>query len=137
MSAIKQLIEFVCLGLLANQTMQRLRPAATQNHNRQVAGRMARCRFDLREHRRLDAGANLQVVIWATEAANPEPADFRALIVVTTDRQGYFSGPYPVGTFTSAHASIGSTAPRRRNIGFRISSSASSTAFHSSGEWTM
>jgi hypothetical protein len=47
-----------------------------------------------------------QVVIWAADKPNPEEKDFRALLVVTTDRSGYFSGLYPVGSFTSANGAI-------------------------------
>lgn len=50
--------------------------------------------------------ANRQVVIWGASVANPTPADFRALIVVQTDSGGYFSGPYPVGSFTSAFGDV-------------------------------
>ncbi|WP_029107765.1 helix-hairpin-helix domain-containing protein [Mycobacterium sp. URHD0025] len=51
--------------------------------------------------------SNLQVVVWAASVADPADADFRALIVVTTDRHGFFSGPYPIGEFSAAHATVG------------------------------
>lgn len=46
--------------------------------------------------------ANRQVVIWGAAEPNPQPVHFRALMVVQTDNSGYFSGPYPLGTFTAA-----------------------------------
>lgn len=48
----------------------------------------------------------VQVVIWGAERDDPEAADFRALLVVETDRNGYFSGPYPVGAFSAAHGAV-------------------------------
>ncbi len=50
--------------------------------------------------------ANRQVVIWGAQAPQPEAADFRAMIVVQTDASGYFSGPYPVGSFSAAHGDV-------------------------------
>ncbi len=50
--------------------------------------------------------ANRQVVIWGASKPNPQPADFIALIVVQTDNSGYFSGPYPLGSFTSASGDV-------------------------------
>ena len=50
--------------------------------------------------------ANRQVVIWGASKPNPQPADFIALIVVQTDNSGYFSGPYPLGNFTSASGDV-------------------------------
>ena len=79
----------------------------TQPNNDPAAGKPTRLRgqvVDAAGHR---TASNLQVAIWAADVANPQDADFRALIVVTTDGQGHFNGPYPLGTFTSAHATVG------------------------------
>ncbi|MHB8809573.1 MAG: helix-hairpin-helix domain-containing protein [Desulfobulbaceae bacterium] len=48
----------------------------------------------------------LQVVIWGAKADNPEDKDFFALIVATTDMHGHFTGPYPLGKFSAAHAAV-------------------------------
>ena len=50
--------------------------------------------------------AGKQVVIWTARAAEPQDADFAAVMVGETDATGYFSGPYPIGTFTAAHATV-------------------------------
>ncbi len=50
--------------------------------------------------------AGVQVVLWGASKEGPGPADFRALVVVNTDANGYFSGPYPVGRFTEAHGTV-------------------------------
>lgn len=50
--------------------------------------------------------ANRQVVIWGAGKPEPQTADFRALLVVQTDGSGYFSGPYPLGTFTAAFGDV-------------------------------
>ena len=47
-----------------------------------------------------------QVVIWTATTANPQDADFAAVMVAETDATGYFSGSYPLGNFTSAHATV-------------------------------
>lgn len=47
-----------------------------------------------------------QVVVWTATADNPQDTDFAAVMVATTDGTGYFSGAYPVGTFTSTHATV-------------------------------
>jgi hypothetical protein len=47
-----------------------------------------------------------QVVIWTAQTANPQDGDFAAVMVATTDATGYFSGRYPLGTFTAAHATV-------------------------------
>lgn len=79
----------------------------TQPNNDPAAGKPARLRGQVVDTAGRQAASNLQVVIWGADVANPQDADFRALIVVTTDVQGHFNGPYPVGTFTSAHATVG------------------------------
>ena len=50
--------------------------------------------------------AATQVVVWGARTATPKPEDFIALTVGDTDGAGYFSGPYPLGTFTAAHATV-------------------------------
>lgn len=50
--------------------------------------------------------AGKQVVIWTARVNNPQDADFAAVMVAETDATGYFSGSYPIGAFTSAHATV-------------------------------
>jgi hypothetical protein len=50
--------------------------------------------------------AGKQVVIWTATVANPQDADFAAVMVAETDATGYFSGAYPLGQFTAAHATV-------------------------------
>lgn len=71
------------------------------------AGQPTRLRGQVIDDSGKRIAANLQVVIWGATAANPTDADFRALLVVTTDARGHFTGPYPVGTFSAAHATVG------------------------------
>ena len=78
----------------------------TQQNTAPTAGRPTRVRGRVIDSDGKQVGGGLQVVLWGATAPNPEAADFRALIATTTDGQGHFSGPYPVGTFSSAHASI-------------------------------
>jgi hypothetical protein len=47
-----------------------------------------------------------QVVIWTARVQNPQDADFAPVMVATTDGTGYFSGRYPLGEFTAAHATV-------------------------------
>jgi competence ComEA-like helix-hairpin-helix protein len=72
-----------------------------------AAGRPTRLRGSVVDAAGQQAAGNLQVVIWGADAANPQDADFHALIVANTDGQGHFTGPYPVGVFTAAHATVG------------------------------
>jgi len=50
--------------------------------------------------------AGKQVVIWTAVAAEPQDADFAAVMVAETAEAGYFSGAYPLGRFTAAHATV-------------------------------
>lgn len=50
--------------------------------------------------------ADIQVVLWGAETQDPEDKDFRALVVAFTDAHGHFTGPYPSGTFSAAHAAV-------------------------------
>lgn len=79
----------------------------TQPNEDPGAGRPAKIRGQVIDEAGRRTPSGLQVVIWGASEPNPADSDFRALIVVTTDRQGHFSGPYPVGKFTAAHASVG------------------------------
>jgi competence ComEA-like helix-hairpin-helix protein len=79
----------------------------TQPNEDPAAGKPARLRGQVVDAAGRRTASGLQVVIWGADAATPQDADFRALIVVTTDVQGHFNGPYPLGTFTSAHATVG------------------------------
>lgn len=47
-----------------------------------------------------------QVIIWAAKNDEPTDSDFVPLATAKTDGSGYFSTVYPLGTFTSAHATI-------------------------------
>ena len=47
-----------------------------------------------------------QVVIWTATVENPQDKDFAAVMVADTDGTGYFSGTYPLGKFTAAHAAV-------------------------------
>ncbi|MDJ0460398.1 helix-hairpin-helix domain-containing protein [Streptomyces sp. H27-C3] len=82
-------------------------PGTTVANDDPAAGRPSRVRgrvIDSAGHRQ---AAGLQVVLWGAENPNPQPPDFRALTVSTTDAQGHFTGPYPLGPFTAAHATVG------------------------------
>lgn len=79
----------------------------TQPNTDPSAGRPTRLRGQVIDDSGRRAAADLQVVVWGATQADPEDADFRALLVVTTDLRGYFTGPYPVGEFSAAHATVG------------------------------
>ena len=78
----------------------------TQQNTAPTAGRPTRVRgrvidSDGKQDRRRPPSRAL-----GRNRSEPGSGNFRALIATTTDGQGHFSGPYPVGTFSSAHASI-------------------------------
>jgi competence ComEA-like helix-hairpin-helix protein len=79
----------------------------TQPNTDPAAGRPTRVRGQVIDAAGQRTGAGLQVVLWGAAAEDPQDADFRALVVVTTDGLGHFTGPYPLGTFTAAHATVG------------------------------
>ncbi len=79
----------------------------TQPNTDPTAGKPTRLRGQVIDDAGRRTAANLQVVIWGATEANPQDADFRALLVVTTDARGFFTGPYPVGEFSAAHATVG------------------------------
>jgi competence ComEA-like helix-hairpin-helix protein len=78
----------------------------TQPNRDPAAGLPARVRGRVIDETGKAVPAGLQVVLWGAQADNPVDADFRALVVTTTDSLGHFTGPYPVGTFTAAHAAV-------------------------------
>lgn len=47
-----------------------------------------------------------QVIIWAAKNSEPTDDDFIPLATAKTDAGGYFSTAYPLGVFTSAHATV-------------------------------
>lgn len=79
----------------------------TQPNADPAAGRPSRVRGQVIDAAGRRPAGGLQVVLWGASVDAPGAADFRALVVVTTDRAGHFSGPYPVGAFTAAHATVG------------------------------
>ena len=79
----------------------------TQPNTDPNAGAPTRLRGQVIDDSGKRIASGLQVVIWGATVANPTDADFRALLVVTTDARGHFTGPYPVGTFSAAHATVG------------------------------
>ena len=79
----------------------------TQPNTDPNAGAPTRLRGQVIDDSGKRVASGLQVVIWGATVANPTDADFRALLVVTTDARGHFTGPYPAGTFSAAHATVG------------------------------
>ncbi len=80
--------------------------ATTQPNEDPAAGRPARIRGRVIDEGGKRIPADVQVVLWAASKPNPADADFRALVVATTDPNGHFVGPYPVGQFSDAHATV-------------------------------
>jgi len=78
----------------------------TQPNDDPAAGKPTRVRGQVIDKNGKRSTAGLQVVLWGATAQNPQPKDFRALVVATTDVNGHFSAPYPVGDFTEAFATI-------------------------------
>lgn len=79
----------------------------TQKNDDPASGRPARVRGQVIDKNGRRSTSALQVVLWGATAPNPKDADFRALVVATTDTQGHFSGAYPIEDFTAAHATVG------------------------------
>jgi competence ComEA-like helix-hairpin-helix protein len=71
-----------------------------------AAGKPTRVRGQVIDKNGKRSTAGLQVVLWGATVANPKPKDFRALVVVTTDGNGHFSAPYPLGDFTEVFATV-------------------------------
>ena len=80
----------------------------TQANDAPSAGRPARVKGRVIDQEGKRIPADLQVVLWGASKPNPADADYRALVVGMTDIQGHFSGPYPLGEFTAAHATVAS-----------------------------
>jgi hypothetical protein len=78
----------------------------TQPNQDPSAGRPTRIRGRVVDEGGRHVPAGLQIVLWGAQSEDPADADFRALVVTTTDALGHFTGPYPVGTFTAAHAAV-------------------------------
>ncbi len=78
----------------------------TQPNEDPAAGKPVRVRGQVIDSNGTRAAARLQVVLWGATAPNPQDKDFRALVVAVTDGAGHFTGPYPLGDFTSAHATV-------------------------------
>ena len=72
-----------------------------------AAGKPTKLRGQVIDDSGKRTAAGLQVVIWGATKDDPQDADFRALLVVTTDARGHFTGPYPLGEFSAAHATVG------------------------------
>lgn len=97
-------------GSLPRKLTIRVDPKAfgtTQPNTDPSAGKPTRLRGQVIDDAGRRTAANLQVVIWGASVDNPQDADFRALVVVTTDTRGFFTGPYPLGVFSAAHATVG------------------------------
>ena len=78
----------------------------TQENDDPAAGKPTRIRGQVIDTRGKQSTAGLQVVLWGATVDNPQDADFRALVVATTNADGHFFGPYPLGDFTQAHATV-------------------------------
>ena len=82
-------------------------PGTTLPNTDPNAGKPLRVRGRVIDSAGRRQAANLQVVLWGSQKENAQREDFRALTVSTTDARGHFNGPYPIGTFTSSHATVG------------------------------
>ena len=71
-----------------------------------AAGKPTRVRGQVIDKDGKRSTSGLQVVLWGATKSNPEEKDFRALVVATTDANGHFSAPYPLGDFTQAFATV-------------------------------
>lgn len=78
----------------------------TQPNDDPTAGRPTRLRGRVIDEAGARIPAGIQVVVWGTSIAEPADADFRALVVAETDARGHFTGPYPIGSFSAAHATV-------------------------------
>ena len=78
----------------------------TQPNDDPAAGKPTRVRGQVIDTNGKRSTAGLQVVLWGATVDNPQQKDFRALVVVTTDVNGHFSAPYPVGEFSEAFATV-------------------------------
>ena len=78
----------------------------TQPNEDPAAGKPTRLRGQVIDKNGKRSTAGLQVVLWGATVHDPKPKDFRALVVATTDVNGHFSAPYPLGDFTEAFATV-------------------------------
>ncbi len=94
------------LGEAMTVTVEPSKYGETQKNDDPAAGKPSRVRGQVIDMNAKRSTAGLQVVLWGATAANPQDTDFRALVVAVTDENGHFYGPYPLGEFTQAHASV-------------------------------
>jgi hypothetical protein len=80
--------------------------AATQPNADPSAGRPTRIRGRVIDEGGKRVPTGIQVVLWGATVPNPHDSDYRALVVAETDALGHFSGPYPLGDFSAAHATV-------------------------------
>ena len=80
--------------------------AETQPNQDPKAGKPSRIRGRVIDEGGWKVPADLQVVLWAATVNNPQDADYKALVVTHTDSQGHFTGPYPLGKYSSAHGAV-------------------------------
>ncbi|AXF85322.1 hypothetical protein DTO96_101052 [Ephemeroptericola cinctiostellae] len=98
--AAEKLVEGIELRVKAKEVVQ------IEHSNDPNFGRPARLKGRVIDEAGVRQVANRQVVIWVADNQNPVAADFRALLVVKTDGNGYFSGDYPLGTFGAAYGAV-------------------------------
>jgi len=87
-------------------TVQPRSYASTQPTDNPAFGKPTRLRGRVIDRAGKTQIAMRQVVIWGASEPNPQPVNYRALVVVTTDNAGYFSGAYPLGVFTDAFGDV-------------------------------
>jgi len=80
--------------------------AETQKNDDPAAGKPTRVRGQVIDKNGKRSTSGLQVVLWGATVVDPKPKDFRALVVATTDANGHFYAPYPLGDFTQAFATV-------------------------------
>ncbi|MEN8140700.1 MAG: helix-hairpin-helix domain-containing protein [Thermodesulfobacteriota bacterium] len=91
--------------LIAPQELAGFRGAVTlPERPKKMTGRV----IDLKGERKFE---DAQVVIYGSRVEEPQEDDFVPLLIVNTEKQGYFIAPTPEGTFRQAIAKIG--LPRR------------------------
>lgn len=95
--------------------------AATQPNEDPAAGKPTRLRGRVIDEAGRQIDADVQVVIWAARVDDPDDADFTALVVASTDATGHFTGPYPIGSFTAAHAAV-SVGDEPQNVTIHLQS---------------
>ncbi len=81
-------------------------PPVTQPTDAPSFGRPQRLRGRVLDHAGRVQISGKQVVVWGATVSEPADTDFVALSAATTDASGYFSTAYPLGKFSSAHATV-------------------------------